>query len=222
MRAVTREMTRTEAAHQPAPGAAIPADLDRLVDGEHHDPHSHPRRPRVRRPHRDPGAAAARHRGGRAGRRRAATRCSHVEPGLFAVALPFTDLVDYRLEVELPGGGRSTDRPHRRRPVPVPAHPGRGGPAPVRRGPPRAAVGDPRRAPARLHDTRRRRSTGVSFAVWAPNAKGVSLIGDFNGWDGNEAPMRVLGSTGRVGAVLAGLPGRRPLQVPGARCRRRR
>ena len=37
---------------------------------------------------------------------------------------------------------------------------------------------------------------GVSFAVWAPNAKGVSLIGDFNHWDGNEAPMRVLGSTG--------------------------
>src|SRR4029079_13798741 len=37
---------------------------------------------------------------------------------------------------------------------------------------------------------------GVSFAVWAPNAKGVSLIGEFNHWDGDEAPMRVLGSTG--------------------------
>ena len=37
---------------------------------------------------------------------------------------------------------------------------------------------------------------GVSFAVWAPNAKGVSLIGEFNHWDGNEAPMRVLGSSG--------------------------
>jgi 1,4-alpha-glucan branching enzyme len=36
----------------------------------------------------------------------------------------------------------------------------------------------------------------VSFAVWAPNAKGVSLIGEFNGWDGNDAPMRVLGSSG--------------------------
>ena len=38
--------------------------------------------------------------------------------------------------------------------------------------------------------------SGVSFAVWAPNAKGVSLIGEFNGWQGNEAPMRVLGSSG--------------------------
>ena len=37
---------------------------------------------------------------------------------------------------------------------------------------------------------------GVSFAVWAPNAKGVSLIGEFNHWDGNEAQLRVLGSTG--------------------------
>jgi len=37
---------------------------------------------------------------------------------------------------------------------------------------------------------------GGSFAVWAPNAKGVSLIGEFNHWDGNEAQLRVLGSTG--------------------------
>ncbi|HEY6648667.1 MAG TPA: 1,4-alpha-glucan branching protein GlgB, partial [Mycobacterium sp.] len=37
---------------------------------------------------------------------------------------------------------------------------------------------------------------GVSFAVWAPNAKGVSLIGEFNHWDGDEAQLRVLGSTG--------------------------
>ena len=36
----------------------------------------------------------------------------------------------------------------------------------------------------------------MSFAVWAPNAKGVSLIGEFNHWDGNEAQLRVLGSTG--------------------------
>ncbi|MBL7660968.1 1,4-alpha-glucan branching enzyme, partial [Escherichia coli] len=38
--------------------------------------------------------------------------------------------------------------------------------------------------------------SGVSFAVWAPNAKGVSLIGEFNGWNGHEAPMRVLGPSG--------------------------
>ena len=47
---------------------------------------------------------------------------------------------------------------------------------------------------------------GVSFAVWAPNAKGVSLIGEFNHWDGNEAPMRVLGSTGVWELFWPGFP----------------
>ena len=36
---------------------------------------------------------------------------------------------------------------------------------------------------------------GVNFAVWAPNADAVSVIGDFNHWSGTEAQMRVLGST---------------------------
>ena len=31
---------------------------------------------------------------------------------------------------------------------------------------------------------------GVNFAVWAPNAQGVSLVGDFNNWDGRRHPMR--------------------------------
>jgi len=35
-------------------------------------------------------------------------------------------------------------------------------------------------------------TTGVHFAVWAPNADRVSLIGDFNGWDGRVTPMRHL------------------------------
>jgi 1,4-alpha-glucan branching enzyme len=35
-------------------------------------------------------------------------------------------------------------------------------------------------------------SAGVHFAVWAPNADRVSVIGDFNGWDGRVTPMRLL------------------------------
>ena len=37
---------------------------------------------------------------------------------------------------------------------------------------------------------------GVSFTVWAPNAKSVSVIGSFNYWDGRSAQMRVLGNSG--------------------------
>jgi 1,4-alpha-glucan branching enzyme len=32
--------------------------------------------------------------------------------------------------------------------------------------------------------------TGVAFAVWAPNARRVSVVGDFNDWDGRVHPMR--------------------------------
>lgn len=40
-------------------------------------------------------------------------------------------------------------------------------------------------AHATEHDGRR----GVRFAVWAPNARSVSVVGDFNGWDGRKNPM---------------------------------
>jgi 1,4-alpha-glucan branching enzyme len=38
--------------------------------------------------------------------------------------------------------------------------------------------------------------TGVNFAVWAPNARRVSVIGDFNNWDGRIHPMRSRGGNG--------------------------
>ena len=37
---------------------------------------------------------------------------------------------------------------------------------------------------------------GTSFAVWAPTAASISLVGDFNGWDGRLHPMRRMGSSG--------------------------
>ncbi|MBS7696517.1 MAG: 1,4-alpha-glucan branching protein GlgB [Chelatococcus sp.] len=37
---------------------------------------------------------------------------------------------------------------------------------------------------------------GVSFAVWAPNAMRVSVVGDFNAWDGRRHPMRLRHAAG--------------------------
>ncbi len=38
--------------------------------------------------------------------------------------------------------------------------------------------------------------SGVHFAVWAPNARRVSVVGDFNGWDGRVHPMRSIVASG--------------------------
>lgn len=47
---------------------------------------------------------------------------------------------------------------------------------------------------------------GTSFAVWAPNARGVRVVGDFDGWDGRANPMRSLGSSGVWELFIPGLP----------------
>ncbi|MBX7433378.1 1,4-alpha-glucan branching protein GlgB [Mycobacterium sp. Y57] len=178
------------------------ADLNRVLAGEHHDPHSvlgaHEYGDhtviRVYRPH--------------AARLNAVigdTRypLSHVEAGLFAVAVPFTDLVDYRLEISY-----STDESafvhhladaYRFLPTlgEIDLH--------------LFAEGRHERLWDVLGAHRRSFTTadgvveGVSFAVWAPNAKGVSVTGDFNHW-GDEAQMRVLGSTGVWELFWPGFP----------------
>ena len=46
---------------------------------------------------------------------------------------------------------------------------------------------------------------GVHFAVWAPNAERVSVVGDFNIWDGRRHPMRRRGPTGVWEIFIPGL-----------------
>jgi len=46
---------------------------------------------------------------------------------------------------------------------------------------------------------------GTSFAVWAPNAQRVSVVGDFNGWDGRYHAMRSLGASGVWELFVPGL-----------------
>ncbi|QHC36571.1 1,4-alpha-glucan branching protein GlgB [Komagataeibacter xylinus] len=51
---------------------------------------------------------------------------------------------------------------------------------------------------------------GVRFAVWAPNARRVSVIGDFNFWDGRRHPMRLRHAAGVWELFIPGLgPGER-------------
>lgn len=47
--------------------------------------------------------------------------------------------------------------------------------------------------------------SGVNFAVWAPNAKRVSVIGDFNNWDGRQNPMRARKNSGVWELFIPGL-----------------
>jgi 1,4-alpha-glucan branching enzyme len=46
------------------------------------------------------------------------------------------------------------------------------------------------------HPMRVGETEGAHFAVWSPNAQRVSVVGDFNDWDGRTHPMRSLGSSG--------------------------
>src|SRR6266496_4281721 len=46
---------------------------------------------------------------------------------------------------------------------------------------------------------------GVAFAVWAPNAAQVSVVGNFNGWDGKENRMRRLSDSGVWEVFIPGL-----------------
>jgi 1,4-alpha-glucan branching enzyme len=183
-------MTAKRANKHLAPDAEA---LARLAAGVHHDPHSilgaheYGRQTVIRtlRPHAVDVAALI------GGQR---YPMAHIDSGVFAVSLPFTDLADYRLEVSYPGTGEPSihtvadgyrflptlgevdlhlfaEGRHERLWEILGAHP-------------------------RTFTTPDGTVEGVSFAVWAPNAKGVSLIGEFNGWDGHDAPMRVLGSSG--------------------------
>ena len=47
---------------------------------------------------------------------------------------------------------------------------------------------------------------GASFAVWAPNASRVSVVGDFNQWDGRRHPMRLRRECGVWEIFLPGVP----------------
>ncbi|MGH3744840.1 MAG: GlgB N-terminal domain-containing protein, partial [Mycobacteriales bacterium] len=110
--------------------------------------------------------------------------------GVFSVVLEREDVPDYRLRVDYPSGSFEADDPYRYLPTlgEVDLHliaEGR-----------HERLWDVLGAHVRHYDTPTGGVTGTSFAVWAPNARGVRVTGDFNYWDGRPHPMRSLGSSG--------------------------
>ena len=46
------------------------------------------------------------------------------------------------------------------------------------------------------HKAEHKGKKGISFAVWAPKAKGVYLVGDFNGWNETSHPLENIDNSG--------------------------
>ncbi|GAA0921184.1 1,4-alpha-glucan branching protein GlgB [Nonomuraea longicatena] len=185
-------------------------ELDRLAGGAHHDPHSilgaHPSgggvtfralRPLAER------VEVVLDEGG-------SHPMSHVAHGVFEVSVPGLDKVPgYSLRVRYPGAEPYEMRdPYRHWPTlgEIDLH----------------LIGEGRHE--RLWEAlgarvmRHEDVEGTAFTVWAPNARGIRVAGDFNHWDGIGHPMRSLGRSGVWEVFVPGVgPGERyKFQVLGA------
>jgi len=165
-------------------------DMQRLVAGEHHNPHS------VLGAHPGPEGGGVVVRAFHPDATdvdlllsdKKSVPMERIEGGLFGVYLPTAKLpIAYRLRFQFAGGGKwEREDPYRFLPT----------------------IGDMdlhlfnEGTHKQLwhvlgaHVRRMDEVDGVSFAVWAPGAKRVSVVGDFCRWDGRLYPMRSMGSSG--------------------------
>lgn len=164
-------------------------ELDRLVGGWHHEPHAilgpHPEDGRVTVRALRPGAASV-----TVVTMQGPFPMTHEHRGIWVAVLPTSEVPDYSLDVVYAGPTIPSDDPYRFLPTlgEMDLHliqEGR-----------HEQLWDVLGARVREYPTELGDVTGVSFAVWAPNAQGVRVAGDFNFWDGAAHPMRSLGSTG--------------------------
>ena len=187
--AVKKTAAKAEAARQPPASGPSVEELERLVGGAHHDPHgllgAHPTGEglvvRALRPDAERVTVVV-------GEER--TEMHLVHNGVWEALLPGDTVTGYLLEVVYHGTTYLADDPYRYLPTlgEVDLH----------------LIGEGRHenlwtvlgAHVRRYDSPMGTVTGTSFAVWAPSARGVRVIGDFNAWDGRAHPMRSLGSSG--------------------------
>jgi 1,4-alpha-glucan branching enzyme len=169
-------------------------EIDRLLAGTHHDPHS------ILGGHAGPAGVTI-----RALRPLAETvtvvlpggsrvPMQHIHQGVFSVTVPGTAVPDYRIAVTYPGTEETVgDDAYRHLPTlgEVDLH--------------LIAEGRHEELWTVLGARVRPQLGGTSFAVWAPNARGVRVIGDFNHWDGRGHPMRSLGGSGVWELMIPGV-----------------
>ncbi len=179
---------------QPQPASAVPVDtaeLRRLVAGTHHNPHGilgpHPHDAgvtvRVLKPMARAVSAVLPDESEHA--------FTHEHEGVWVAVLPVAAVPDYRLIVAYEDGfPHRQDDPYRFLPTlgEVDVH----------------LISEGRHeqlwtvlgAHVREYDGPMGAVQGTSFAVWAPNARAIRLVGDLNHWDNSTHPMRSLGSSG--------------------------
>ena len=173
----------------PSPAPVSTDDIDLLVDGVSINPHAilgaHPHDDAVTIRVLRPMAEAVTVRSGED-----SFPMEHEHRGVWRVVVPQAEIPDYRIDVDYGEGPRPAEDPYRYLPTlgDVDLH----------------LIGEGRHeqlwqalgAHTRIYGSDHGPVTGTSFAVWAPSARGVRIVGDFNYWDGAGHPMRSLGSSG--------------------------
>ena len=173
--------------------APLPVDyaiIDAIVDGRYHDPHS------VLGPHLHNGHMTVRILRPFAlsvvvitddGKRHP---LKHEHRGVWTAVLPYPIVPDYRIETRYSGDPLPGDDPYRFLPTISEfdlhlLHQGQ-----------HQQLDEVLGAHVKTYPSVMGEVKGTAFTVWAPNARGVQVIGDFNHWDGSAHAMRSLGVSG--------------------------
>ena len=163
--------------------------IDAIVDGRYYDPHS------VLGPHPFNGACTIRVLRPFAlsvviitadGRYAA----KHEHRGVWTAVVPVAGVPDYRIEVRYSGAAIPADDPYRFLPTLGEfdlhlLHAGQ-----------HQDMHNVLGAHVKTYPSPLGEVSGTAFTVWAPNARGVQVVGNFNHWDGSAHPMRSLGISG--------------------------
>ncbi|MER8018277.1 1,4-alpha-glucan branching enzyme [Streptomyces griseoluteus] len=174
--------------------ALVGEERDRLLGGAHHDPHS------LLGAHPVPGGVLFR--ALRPNAREVSVLADGVRSplvsegdGLFSAVLPYPEIPAYELAVVYEDGEQRVHDPYRFAPAlgELDLHLIREG----RHEELWKALG----AEPMTHEG----VAGTRFTVWAPNAQGVRLAGEFTFWDGTQYPMRSLGAAGVWEVFLPGI-----------------